>query len=177
MYLNLAASDLLNCLFPSTVTALGLFNKRDVSYMSQETLDMFGWMLSTLPIVSLYIICCIYTARMWAIYRSLSYRVMFTKGRVAVVVTVFWLMSAGYAAIPFMCSSHYLYIKEVSIITFSVSKDYLKVDKIVEEAITVVTVAVIDLPLLIVCFCSAVSIWFLQKSTAFPLRGNKNFVI
>ena len=74
---------------------------------------------STLPIVSLYIICIIYLARMCAIYWTLSYRSIFTLKRIGVVVVVFWIVAATYSATPFFCAKHYKYMEEVSIITFS----------------------------------------------------------
>ena len=170
LYINLALSDLLNCLFPSTVTSLGLFNKRNIDFMSQASLDTFGWLLCTLPIVSLYIICCIYTARMWAIYKSLSYRVIFTCKRMAAVVVIFWVLACLYSAIPFMCSVHYIYMKEVSIITFSSSREYLNISGSAESLVMIATVAIIDFPLLVVCVCSGFSVWFLQKNSL-PVTG------
>ena len=170
LYINLALSDLLNCLFPSTVTSLGLFNKRNIDFMNQASLDTFGWLLCTLPIVSLYIICCIYTARMWAIYKSLSYRVIFTCKRMAAVVVIFWVLACLYSAIPFMCSVHYIYMKEVSIITFSSSREYLNISGSAESLVMIATVAIIDFPLLVVCVCSGFSVWFLQKNSL-PVTG------
>lgn len=180
LYINLAISDLLNCLLPSNATTIGLFNKRNVGFMNQPCLDTFGWLLSTLPIISLYIICFIYTARMWAIYRSLSYRAIFTCRRVAAAMIFFWIISGTYSAIPFMCSVHYSYIKEVSIITFSASRSYLDISKSQETLIMIVTVLIIDLPLLVVCFCSALSVWLLQRNTIFitskPIKYYNNSI-
>ena len=45
MYLNLALVDLIHCLFPSMVSTVGLFNKRDTQFLGQITLDLSGWML------------------------------------------------------------------------------------------------------------------------------------
>ena len=171
LYINLAISDLLNCIFPSTATSLGLFNKRDIFFMNQASLDLFGWMLCALPIASLYIICCIYIARMWAIYKSLSYRAIFTVERMTAAVTFFWTLAGLYSAIPFMCSTHYVYMKEVSIITFSTSKHYLKISGFAESVVMVATIMIIDLPLLVVCLCSGFSVWFLQKTSLTP-QGN-----
>ena len=171
LYLNLAISDVLHCLLPSTATSMGLFNKRNIFFMSQASLDIFGWMLCTLPIVSLYVICCIYIARMWAIYKSLSYKAIFTCKRMAAVVAFFWTLAGLYSTIPFICSTHYIYMKEISIITFSVSKSYLNIGKFAESLVMVVTIMIIDLPLLVVCICSGFSVWFLQRSSL-PVKGN-----
>ena len=168
LYINLAISDLLNCIFPSTATSLGLFNKRNIFFMNQTSLDLFGWMLCALPIASLYIICCIYIARMWAIYKSLSYRAIFTVERMTAAVTFFWTLAGLYSAIPFMCSTHYVYMKEVSIITFSTSKHYLNISGFAELVVMVATIMIIDLPLLVVCLCSAFSVWYLQKTSLTP---------
>ena len=177
LYLNLAATDLLNCFLPSTITTLGLFNNRQLNFLNQTAIDIFGWMLCTLPIISLYMISCIYFARMWAIYRSLTYRAVFTIRRVAIVVTGFWCLGAVYSTLPFICQAHYKYVSEVSIITFSTSKAYLNISDASELLITMVTVTVIDLPLLVVCVCSALSVWTLQKTDASLLGGSLAAII
>ena len=173
LYLNLAITDLLHCTFPSTGTTLGLFYSRNLDFMSQEAIDILGWLLCTLPIISLYIICCIYAARMWAIHHSISYRYNFTLARAGCIMGVFWLLAATYSAIPFVCGTHYVYVKEVSMITFSVSRHYLKITEVQETVITFLTILVIDCPLLMVCICSVLSVWILQRNTLLPLVAGK----